>query len=123
MRSVIEARTPRLADFLATHRGGGLYSEAVSQPMGAAIALAAARLGLPPTVLTIVNLLLGVGASVTVVALAAPVAAGTVPAWLVGGIAVLAWQVGYAFDCADGQLARVTGQASPAGGRLDILCD
>jgi phosphatidylglycerophosphate synthase len=46
-----------------------------------------------------------------------------VPTWLVGLIALLAWQLAYAFDCADGQLARVTGQASLAGGRLDILCD
>jgi phosphatidylglycerophosphate synthase len=121
MQSVIEA--PRLRDFLAANRGGGLYSEAVSQPIGSAIALMAFRLGLPPTALSLVNLLLGVGASVTVVALAGRTAAGTVPTWLVGLIALLAWQLAYAFDCADGQLARVTGQASLAGGRLDILCD
>jgi phosphatidylglycerophosphate synthase len=100
-----------------------LYSEAVSQPVGAVIAVAANRLGLAPTVLTMANLVLGVGASVTVVVLAGPAAAGRIPAWLVGLIALLAWQVGYACDCADGQLARVTGQTSSAGARLDILCD
>jgi phosphatidylglycerophosphate synthase len=121
MQSVIEA--PRRRDFLATNRGGGLYSEAVSQPIGSAIALVASRLGLPPTVLSLVNLVLGVGASATVVALAGRTAAGAVPTWLIGLIALLAWQLAYAFDCADGQLARVTGQASLAGGRLDILCD
>jgi phosphatidylglycerophosphate synthase len=122
MQSVIDVR-PGLRDFLATNRGGGLYSEAVSQPIGSAIALTAARLGIPPTALSVVNLLLGVGASVTVVALAGQAAAGTVPAWAAGLIALLAWQLSYAFDCADGQLARVTGKASPAGARLDILCD
>jgi phosphatidylglycerophosphate synthase len=112
-----------LRDFLATNRGGGLYSEAVSQPFGAAIALTAARLGLAPTVLTLANLVICAGASVTVVALASRAAAGTVPAWVVGLLALVAWQVAYAFDCADGQLARVTGRTSLAGARLDILCD
>jgi phosphatidylglycerophosphate synthase len=121
MRSVTETLTPRWRDFLATNRGGGLYSEAVSQPLGAALAVAGYRLGLPPTALTMLNLVCGVGGSVVVIMLAAP--ANPVPSWLVGLIALLAWQLGYALDCADGQLARVTGQAGPAGARLDILCD
>jgi phosphatidylglycerophosphate synthase len=121
MQSVIEA--PGLRDFLAANRGGGLYSETVSQRLGACIAVAAWRSNLPPTALSVVNLVLGVGASVSVIALAGPTAAGTVPARLAGVIALLAWQLAYAFDCADGQLARVTGRTSRAGGRLDILCD
>jgi phosphatidylglycerophosphate synthase len=125
MRSVAEvpARQPRMGDFLATNRGGGLYSEAVSQRLGAVIALAGHRLGLAPTVLTLLNLGLGLAASVTVVALAPRAAAGSVPAWAVGLLALVAWQIAYAFDCADGQLARVTGRTSPAGARLDVLCD
>ena len=35
----------------------------------------------------------------------------------------MAWQLAYAFDCADGQLARVTGRTSSNGARLDVLCD
>jgi phosphatidylglycerophosphate synthase len=123
MRSATEPSAPRFGDFLATNRGGGLYSEAVSQPAGAAIAVIAARLGWPPTALTMVNLVVGVGVSATVVALARPAAAGSVPAWVPGLVALVAWQAAYAFDCADGQLARVTRQASAAGARLDILCD
>jgi phosphatidylglycerophosphate synthase len=114
---------PGWREFLSTNRGGGLYSEAVSQPAGATIALVAARLRVPPTALTLANLVLGLAASVTVIALAPRVAAGAVPAWVPGLAALVAWQVAYAFDCADGQLARVTGRASPAGARLDILCD
>jgi len=114
---------PAAADFYGTNRGGGLFSEAVSQRLGARIALAAHRLGATPTVLTVANLLLGLGVSAAVVALADPVAGGAVPTWAVGLLALVGWQVAYAFDCADGQLARVTGQASPAGARLDILCD
>jgi phosphatidylglycerophosphate synthase len=42
---------------------------------------------------------------------------------VVGLVALVLWHLAYSLDCADGQLARVTGQASPAGARLDILCD
>jgi phosphatidylglycerophosphate synthase len=124
MPSVTEPGTvPRRRDFLALNRGGGLYSEAVSQPFGSAIAHSAARMGLTPTALTLINLVLGLSASVTVVVLAPRMAAGAVPAWAVGLGALLAWQVAYALDCADGQLARATGQASASGARLDVLCD
>ena len=57
------------------------------------------------------------------IAAAEPIAEGRVWAWPIGLIALIGWQVAYAFDCADGQLARVTGQKSSAGARLDVLCD
>ncbi|GLY25733.1 CDP-alcohol phosphatidyltransferase family protein [Micromonospora sp. NBRC 101691] len=114
---------PSVADFHRVNRGGGLFSESISQWLGAAFALVAQRLGLKPTALTIMNLVLGLAASVTVVALADRVAAGDVPAWVVGLVALVGWQVAYALDCADGQLARVTGQGSAAGARVDVLCD
>jgi Phosphatidylglycerophosphate synthase len=114
---------PTAADFYRVNRGGGLFSEAFSQRLGAGLALAAHRAGLPPTALTIANLLLGLAVSATVVVLADRVAAGSVPAWAVGLVALVGWQVAYGLDCADGQLARVTGQGSPAGARVDVLCD
>jgi phosphatidylglycerophosphate synthase len=114
---------PTAADFLATNRGGGLLSEAIDQPIGARIALAAYRLRLAPSVLTIVNLVIGVGTSAAVIALAAPMRRGDVPALAVGLGALVLWHIAYEFDCADGQLARVARKASAAGGRLDILCD
>ncbi|HEX5594836.1 MAG TPA: CDP-alcohol phosphatidyltransferase family protein [Micromonosporaceae bacterium] len=123
MTTLIEPARPRVADFYRTNRGGGLFSEAISQRLGALFALAAERLGLTPTALTLTNLVVGLSASATAVVLAGPVAAGTVPAWAVGLIVLVGWQVAYALDCADGQLARVTGQGSPAGARLDVLCD
>jgi phosphatidylglycerophosphate synthase len=125
MRSVVEMATPapRPADFYAVNRGGGLYSEALSQRVGAVLAYVASRLGLTPSALTLVNLVLGLAASVSVVALAPRAAEGTVPGWALGLIALLAWQLAYAFDCADGQLARATDQTSAAGARLDVLCD
>jgi phosphatidylglycerophosphate synthase len=113
----------RAADFYAVNRGGGLYSEAVSQRLGALVALGAQRLGLAPTVLTLANLVLGLSASVCVVALAPSAAAGTAPGWAVGLIALVGWQLAYVLDCSDGQLARVSGRTSTAGARVDIFCD
>lgn len=112
-----------LRDFHAVNKGGGLFSESTGQWIGAALALTGQRLRLAPTVLTLVNLLIGLATSATVIVLAEPVADGRVPAWPVGLVALVGWQLAYAFDCADGQLARVTGQTSAAGARTDILCD
>ncbi len=123
VNTLAEPARPTLTDFYRTNRGGGLFSESVSQWIGAAFADVAHRLGLRPTALTIANLILGLLTSVTVVALAGPVATGRVPAWLVGIVALVGWQAAYALDCADGQLARVTGQGSPAGARVDVLSD
>jgi phosphatidylglycerophosphate synthase len=110
--------SPTARDFLARHRGGGLFTETFSQRAGAWLAVLAYRRGLAPTVLTLANLVLGLAAAVLVV-----LGSGSVPALPLGLVALLLWHVAYALDCADGQLARVTGQASPAGGRVDILCD
>jgi phosphatidylglycerophosphate synthase len=107
---------PTAEQFFSTNRGGGLFSETISQRIGSYLALAAFRLGLAPTTLTLINLVLGVGTSVALVVVG-------VPSWPVALVAFLLWQLAYAFDCADGQLARVAGQTSPAGGRVDILCD
>ncbi|HEU5109490.1 MAG TPA: CDP-alcohol phosphatidyltransferase, partial [Micromonosporaceae bacterium] len=98
------AGRPGAADFYATNRGGGLFSEALSQRLGALIALAGHRAGASPTALTLVNLVVCLAASVTVIALAGRVAQGSVPAWAVGLVALVGWQLAYAFDCADGQL-------------------
>ncbi|HLT11522.1 MAG TPA: CDP-alcohol phosphatidyltransferase family protein [Micromonosporaceae bacterium] len=116
-------RRPGTADFLAVNRGGGLFSEALSQRIGAAFSLAAHRLGLAPSVLTIVGVTIGLGSSVALVLLSPMAAAGDVAPWVVGLFVGVGWQIAYAFDCSDGMLARVTGQTSTAGARLDILCD
>ncbi|MGH3712071.1 MAG: CDP-alcohol phosphatidyltransferase family protein [Micromonosporaceae bacterium] len=114
---------PAYAEYYKANRGGGLYSEAVSQRIGAVISVAAHRFRIRPTALTLLNLVTGVAASATVVILAPSAAAGELPMWALGLGALIAWQVAYAVDCADGQLARVTGQTSAAGARVDILVD
>jgi phosphatidylglycerophosphate synthase len=114
---------PTAADYYGVNRGGGLFSEAISQRLGARIAVFAHKHRLAPTVLTVANLGLSCLVSFVVVAAAGPVAQDHVWAWPVGLLALLGWQFAYALDCADGQLARVTGQTSAAGGRVDVLCD
>jgi phosphatidylglycerophosphate synthase len=114
---------PTAADYYAANRGGGLFSEAISQHLGAYIAAFAQRHRLAPTVLTVANLGLGCAVSFAVIALAGPVATGQIWAWPVGLLALFGWQAAYALDCSDGQLARVTRQTSSAGARIDVLCD
>lgn len=123
MPSTDTLTTPRpgVADFYAVNRGGGLFSEAFSQRLGAVFALVAARTGLKPTHLTLINLVLGIAVSTVLVLRAQDGTAAITP--LYGLLALVGWQVAYSLDCADGQLARVTSQRSPAGARIDILCD
>ena len=116
-------RIPTAADFYAVNRGGGLFSELISQRLGARISVFANKHKLSPTVLTVANLGVGCLASAAVIATAGPVADGRIWAWPIGVLALLGWQLAYALDCADGQRARVTGQSSPAGARVDVLCD
>jgi phosphatidylglycerophosphate synthase len=111
------------ADFLARHKSSGLFTDEINQRIAARLCVVAERLGLPPTVLTLANFVLGLVAAVLVVVAAPAMADGRVSAPVVGLVALVLWQLAYSLDCADGQLARVTGQASPAGARLDILCD
>jgi phosphatidylglycerophosphate synthase len=118
-----EGPAPEAADYYKVNRGGGLFSEAVSQRLGARIAVFAYKHKLAPTVLTVANLGLSCLVSFVVVAAAGPVADGRIWAWPIGLLALVGWQFAYALDCSDGQLARVTGQASPAGARVDVLCD
>jgi phosphatidylglycerophosphate synthase len=114
---------PTAADFLAAHRGGGLFTEAVNQRVGSWFAVLADRVGAAPTVLTLTNLLIGGGASVSLAVAGARLhPQDAAPTVLAAAVFVL-WQLAYSLDCADGQLARVTGQGSPAGARIDVLCD
>src|SRR5689334_18788680 len=91
------AGTPKAADYYAVNRGGGLFSEALSQRVGARIAVGAHKRGLVPTVLTVINLGLGCLVSFVVIAAAGPVADGQIWAWPIGLLALVGWQLAYAF--------------------------
>jgi phosphatidylglycerophosphate synthase len=82
--------------------------------MGAVVAALAYRLGIAPNAITVAGLTFMLTACF-------PYALGVAPAaWI---LAAILWQIGFAFDCADGQLARATGTASPFGAWLDVACD
>lgn len=84
--------------------------------LGAAVALGASRLGVSPNIISLAS------AAITVLScvLADYFGVGT---WAAGIILVLGLQLGYAFDCADGPLARATGKGSSFGALLDKICD
>lgn len=86
----------------------------VSQRLGAVLAAGAFSLRMSPNAVTLTGLacmLLGAWAF----------AAGEGAAGIVAPL--LLWQLGFGFDCADGQLARATKRQSPFGGWLDVACD
>ncbi|MGY0230240.1 CDP-alcohol phosphatidyltransferase family protein [Longispora urticae] len=109
----------KLRDYYALNRGGGLATESVSQWIGAVSAMAFRRLGLSPTAMSGLNLVLGLAGSVWVIAAAQT---GNYHGWI-GLAALLLWHLAYGIDCGDGQLARATKTGSPAGARIDVLCD
>ncbi|HET9657904.1 MAG TPA: CDP-alcohol phosphatidyltransferase family protein [Kineosporiaceae bacterium] len=96
-------------------KGSPAYSRFVNRRLGRVLAALAARLGLTPNQVTGVSAALS-AAGIAVIALGRP----TPPT----GIAVAALLLlGYAFDSADGQLARLRGGGSPAGEWLDHVVD
>ncbi|MFD0557444.1 CDP-alcohol phosphatidyltransferase-like enzyme [Stackebrandtia endophytica] len=110
-------------DFFSANRGGNLFTQIVNQRIGAVFALLAHRLGWAPTVLTLINLVFSLGSAILVIAVIPAAVAGDLPWWPIAVAAAIGWQVAYSLDCADGQLARATGTGSPAGARVDVLCD
>lgn len=94
--------------------GAPAYSRYVNRPLGRAIAAAASVAGLTPNAITALSALLTLSA-IAMLALVPPAtAAPVVTALLVAG---------YAFDAADGQLARLRGGGSVAGEWLDHMVD
>jgi len=123
MTSVAPHQRLGFADFYAHHGGGGLFTQLVNQRIGACLCVLAQRLRLVPTALTITNLILGISGSALIMIFTFKMHAGEGPGAPAGLTAVALWQLAYSLDCADGQLARATSTTSPAGARVDILCD
>ena len=96
-------------------RGAPAYSIYVNRPLGRLIAAAAYRAGLTPNQVTAISATL----TFTAILLLA-----LVPSGLLMGIAVtVLLALGYAFDSADGQVARLRGGGSAAGEWLDHVVD
>jgi phosphatidylglycerophosphate synthase len=90
------------------------WSWLIFEPVGGALAWLFARLQVTPAVVTVLGGVSGVAGAAT---LAVAGSAGD----LVVAAALLL--LAYAFDCADGQLARATGRAGPPGAWLDVTVD
>ncbi|MFD4024104.1 CDP-alcohol phosphatidyltransferase family protein [Streptomyces sp. NPDC058576] len=96
-------------------KGVSLYSRYVNRPAGRVLAAGAYRAGMTPNQVTLTSALFTYGAVASV--------ALVEPSWT---LAVLVWAalaVGFAFDSADGQLARLTGRGGPDGEWLDHVVD
>jgi phosphatidylglycerophosphate synthase len=100
-----------------TNRGGGLYSDAISQPMGSLVATWVGW-SLHPTVVTIAGFLIGLATAIVAIA-----GVDHRPTWIIGLIVLVGWQLAYVCDCADGPIARFTGRTSRHGARVDVLVD
>jgi phosphatidylglycerophosphate synthase len=95
--------------------GGPPYSLFINRPLGRIIAAAAYQVGLTPNQVTYLSALL-TAAGLAVLALG--------PAsWLTGIFVTMGLVLGYAFDSADGQLARLRGGGTFAGEWLDHMID
>jgi phosphatidylglycerophosphate synthase len=97
--------------------GGYWWTMRVNQTAGAYLARAGIRLGVHPNHVSLLTPLVGAATSLAVALIygSSPLVAGV--------IGLLGWQLAYSLDCADGQIARATGQVSPRGALLDLLCD
>lgn len=96
-------------------KGVSLYSRYVNRPAGRILAAGAYRVGLTPNQVTLVSAAFTF-AGITAVALVRP-------SWPLAVAVYAALVVGFAFDSADGQLARLTGKGGPAGEWLDHVVD
>lgn len=96
-------------------KGVSLYSRYVNRPAGRILAAGAYRVGLTPNQVTLVSALF----TFTGIAAVAVVR----PSWPLALAVYAALVVGFAFDSADGQLARLTGKGGPAGEWLDHVVD
>ncbi|MFF3211673.1 CDP-alcohol phosphatidyltransferase family protein [Streptomyces sp. NPDC002886] len=96
-------------------KGVSLYSRFVNRPVGRYLAAGSYALGLTPNQVTLISAALSFAGAAAV--------ALTSPSW---GLGVGVWAllaVGFAFDSADGQLARLRGGGSAAGEWLDHVVD
>ncbi|WP_408993497.1 CDP-alcohol phosphatidyltransferase family protein [Streptomyces sp. 1268] len=96
-------------------KGVSLYSRYVNRPAGRVLAAGAYWAGLTPNQVTLTSALFTYGA-VAAVALVEP-------SWTLAVLVYAALAVGFAFDSADGQLARLTGRGGPDGEWLDHVVD
>lgn len=92
------------------------FTQHIGYRLGAGVALIASRIGMSPNVISVFSATITVASTM----LAVYFGLGT---WAAGLSLVIGLQLGYAFDCADGPLARATGQGSSFGVLMDKVAD
>lgn len=105
----------RLTTAQKTAYGAPAYSRWINRPLGRRIAAAAATAGLTPNQVT------GISALWSLAGIAVLAVGPITPVTGIAAAVLLA--TGYAFDSADGQLARVQGSGGPRGEWLDHVVD
>jgi phosphatidylglycerophosphate synthase len=105
----------RLAGAQKSNAGAPAYSRWVNRPAGRVLAAAAYHVGLTPNAVTLIS----AAWSFTGIGVLCLVATQ----WWTGLVVTTCLLVGYAFDSADGQLARLRGGGTPAGEWLDHMVD
>jgi phosphatidylglycerophosphate synthase len=105
----------RLAGAQKSNRGAAGYSRWVNRRIGRQIAAVAYLRGFTP------NQVSAISAAFTFAAIAS--LAVFRPGWMLAVLATVGLLLGYAFDSADGQVARLRGTSSPAGEWLDHVLD
>lgn len=96
-------------------RGAPAYSRFVNRRIGRYLAAGAYQAGLSPNAVTGVSALFTFSGIALLIALP--------PSWGQGAAVAVLLVLGYAWDSADGQVARLTGRGSPAGEWLDHVVD
>lgn len=105
----------RLRSYQKPNRGAPAYSRFVNRPVGRVLAAVAFHAGLTPNRVTAISATFSL-AGIALLAL--------LPAtWWLGLVVALLLALGYAFDSADGQLARLQGSGRPSGEWLDHVVD
>lgn len=91
-----------------------LFNLYLARPLAAVVVALFEKTRVTPNQVTFMSLVVMLLAVASFVGLG-----GAAGLWL--GVAMV--ELSYVFDCADGQLARLTGRSSPIGGELDFLMD
>ncbi|SEF55144.1 CDP-alcohol phosphatidyltransferase [Actinacidiphila yanglinensis] len=104
-----------LRDAQKSAKGVSLYSRYVNRPVGRVLAAGAYRAGLSPNQVTLISAAFS-GAAIALVATEPP-------SWGLAVAVYAALVIGFAFDSADGQLARLLRKGGPAGEWLDHVVD
>jgi phosphatidylglycerophosphate synthase len=105
----------RLAGARKSDRGAAAYSRWVNRRLGRHIAASAHLAGLTPNQVSVISAIFTFPAIASLAIFR--------PGWIVAIAVPVALLIGYAFDSADGQVARLRGGGSPAGEWLDHVFD